>query len=293
MIRMDVPESNARPQTRKVVALLESPADGELARVLCEYGAQLMTAALASEALYLELEEVRSALDELAADRYELVLFMTGSAVSSVIEMARELGRSSDLSSALRRVTTVCRGPKATAALRSHGLTQSLKSEEALNDTRLLQGLCGLARPGHTVLRFNGDPQDALAHTLRKRSVNLREIWLNLRVSPDDSREAVALVHAIVEQRVDALVVTAEIQFRRLYQVARQLDLARQLVQALRRHVVVVTIQVDCGDILDAHGIRAHRMPPHPEMLVLALMRFLEQRIASERAVEAFARPPD
>ena len=90
-----------------------------------------------SEALYLELEQVRCLIDELAAGKYEVVLFMSGSAVSSLFECAQEIGRRSELVSALRALTVTCRGPKATAGLRRFGVHAKPESTAPLTTTSL------------------------------------------------------------------------------------------------------------------------------------------------------------
>jgi len=78
-------------------------------------------------------------------------------------------------------------------------------------------------------------------------------------------------------------VVSCEIQFLHLYQIARRLELARELVYALRKHVTVAVVGTSSRDILEAHGVRPHLMPAQPQMLIMALMHFLETRAAALR----------
>jgi len=127
----------------------------------------------------LLLEEVRGLLDELAAGRHEALIFMTGNSVASLFEVARELGRHSDLLNALRVVTTACRGPKAAAVLRGLGLRPTFGERGLFTIPRLIYALSRLELAGRSVVRFNGAPGDAIANELRAQRATLREFSIH------------------------------------------------------------------------------------------------------------------
>jgi len=262
---------------RAVVALLEAK-PSELSGLLEAHDAISIAVPPVSEALYLELEEVRCLIDELASGRYEVALFMSGSAVSALFECAQEVGRRGDLVSALRSVTITCRGPKATAGLRRFGLNAKPEAGSPLTTNSLVRSLQQLDLAGRGVLRFNGELDDALSKSLRAQGAHLREIELTQRRSARDTAESETLVRMIVDGAVQALVVSCEIQFLHLYQVARRIELARELVNALRKRVVVAVVGTSARDIVEAHGVRPHVMPAQPQLLIMALMHFLETR---------------
>src|SRR6478735_5249183 len=133
-------DSNSVFSGRAVVALLEAR-PSELSALLEAHDAVPIAVPAVSEALYLELEEVRCVIDELSAGRYEVALFMSGSAVSSLFECAHEVGRRGDLVSALRMLTIVCRGPKATACLRRFGLQGKVEASAPLTTQRMMRVL--------------------------------------------------------------------------------------------------------------------------------------------------------
>jgi len=275
-------ESKPNLSGRAHVALLEAN-PSELNALLQAHGATPITVPPVSEALYVELEEVRRLIDELAAGKYEVLLFMSGSAVSSLFECAHEVGRRGDLVSALRSLFIVCRGPKATACLRRFGLQSKVEASVPLTTQRLIRVLQQLELTDKGVLRFNGEPDDPLASSLSAQRANVREIALVQRRSPKDTAACEALLQMIVGGSVQALVVSCEIQFLHLYQIARRLELARELVYALRKHVTVAVVGTSSRDILEAHGVRPHLMPAQPQMLIMALMHFLETRAAALR----------
>lgn len=270
-------ESNSRFSGRAVVALLEAQPT-ELEALLLAHDAIPIAVPPISEALYLELEQVRCLIDELAAGRFEVALFMSGSAVSALFECAHEIGRRSELVSALRSLTIGCRGPKATAGLRRFGLYERPEPSSSLTTNTLLRSLQRLDLASKSVLRFNGEADDALALSLRAQGANLRDVTLSQRRSPGDTAQSEALVRMIVGGAVHALVVSCELQFLHLYQVARRLELVRELVYALRKRVVVAVVGTSARDVVEAHGVKVHVMPAQPQLLLMALMHFLEAR---------------
>ena len=126
-------------------------------------------------------EELSSVLDELAAGRHELVIFMTGSAAASLFETAQNQGRRAELLRALHRVTVACRGPKAASVVRGFGLPKAIGSQDSLTMLRLLHALGKLELSGQSVLRLDGVPGDELARRLRARRVQLCDVQLRPR----------------------------------------------------------------------------------------------------------------
>lgn len=289
-MELSVPvKSSARP----VVALLEARMKSELSRLVEKHGGAPLCVPAVREAPRIEPEAVRELLDELAAGRHEIVIFMTGVAVSLLFELAQELGRHAELVAALRNITTVCRGPKPTAALRGFGVPPTLSAREPFTAAELIDALSDLEISGRGVLLFNyGERSETLSETLLARRADLREFWLYQWQFPVDTLPLEQLVRRIVERSVDALAITCQIQFRHLYQVAERLDLGRELLDALRNDVVVAAVGPTCRAIIEVHGVTPHVMPEHPKMgpLVMSLMRYLDAKLGSERRVAALSR---
>jgi uroporphyrinogen-III synthase len=282
-------KSNSRP----VVALLEARMKSELARLVEKHGGAPLCVPAVGEAPRIEPDAVRELLDELNAGRHEVVIFMTGVAVSLLFELAQELGRHAELVTALRNVTTVCRGPKPTAALRGFGVPPTLSAREPFTAAELIDALSELEISGRGVLLFNyGERSETLSETLLARRADLKEFWLYQWQFPKDSEPLERLVRRIVERSVDALAITCQIQFRHLYQVAERLDLGREMVDALRKDVVVGAVGPTCRAIIEVHGVTPHVMPEHPKMgpLVMALMRHLDTKLGNERRASAMPR---
>ena len=280
-------------RARPVIALLESRMKSELSRLVEKHGGAPLCVPAVHEAPHIEAEAIRGVLDELAEGRHEVVIFMTGVAVSLLFELAQELGRNAELVTSLRNLTTVCRGPKPTAALRGFGVPPTLSAREPFTAAELIDALSDLEIAGRSVLLFNyGERSETLSETLLARRADLREFWLYRWQLPADVGALESLVRRIVDRSVDALAVTCQIQFRHLYQVAERMDLGRELMDALRKDVAVAAVGPTCRAIIEVHGVAAHVMPDHPKMgpLVMALMRYLDTKEGSRRRASDVSR---
>jgi uroporphyrinogen-III synthase len=276
--------SQAEPQ-RPVVALLETRMSSELARLVEKHGGRPLCVPAVLEAPQTETAAIQGLLDELAGGGRDVVIFMTGVAVSLLFELAEQLGRRAELVTSLKRVTTVCRGPKPTAALRGFGVPPTLSAREPFTAAELIDALADIEVSGKHLLLFNyGERSETLSETLLARQADLHEFWLYRWLMPVDTTALERLVHRIVDRDVDALAVTCQIQFRHLYRVAERLDLADEMIRALKSSVVVAAVGPTCRAILEVYGVEPQVMPDHPKMgpLVMALMRHLHSRAGRE-----------
>ena len=211
---------------------------------------------------------------------------MTGVAVSLLFEIAERIGRRPDLVAGLRGVTTLCRGPKPTAALRGFGVVPTLTARESFTSAEVIDALAGIELEGRRVLLFHyGERSDSLAETLLARQVVLDEQWLYRWLLPEDTSGLEQLVERVVTGEVDALAVTCQVQFRHLHEIARRMGLEQELVRTLNERVTVAAVGPTCQAILQMHGVHVDVMPDHPKMgpLVVALMRHVGRHTAHPR----------
>lgn len=186
--------------------------------------------------------------------------------MSLLFEMAERLQLRPDLVAGLRRITTVCRGPKPTAALRGFGVAPTLTAREAFTSAEVIDAFASMELKGRRVLLFHyGERSDALAETLLAREAILEEQWLYRWRLPENTTDLERLVSDIIRGDVDALAVTCQIQFRHLFQIAERLGRDGDLVRALNERVVVAAVGPTCHAILQVHGVDVHVMPEHPK----------------------------
>ena len=280
---------------RPVVALLESRLANELSRLVEKHGGAPLCVPAVQESQQLSPEEMTRLLDDLQARQYDLVIFMTGAAVSLLFERAEQLGRRTQLVTALRHVTTACRGPKPTAALRGFGVPPTLTARDPYTAAELIDALSGVDLGGRRAVLFHyGDRSATLAETLIARRVQLDEVWLYRWLLPSDTSALRDLVERMIAGSIDALGVTCQIQFRHLHAVARDAQRDGELVRALASGKVVVgAVGPTCSAVLQAYGIHPQVTPDHPKMgpLVLALLRHLQRNRPAPAAAPSALQP--
>jgi uroporphyrinogen-III synthase len=276
----------ANKTQRPIVALLETRMSHELGRLIEKHGGAALRVPAVCEAPQQAGAAVPQLLDDLALERFDVVIFQTGVAVSLLFELAEQLGRRPELVSSLRRLTTICRGPKPSAALRGFGVATTLTAREPFTSGELIDALEDLEVIGRRVLLFNyGERSETLSETLLARRAELHEFWLYRWQLPEDTQPLESLIRSLVAGEVDALAVTCQIQFRHLYQIAERIELERELIAALNERVLVGAVGPTCRAILEAYGVRPRVMPEHPKMgpLAIAMLRALEQKTEKEQ----------
>jgi uroporphyrinogen-III synthase len=264
-----------------LVALLESRMSRELARLVEKHGGEPLCVPAVREHHELDTDTAGRLITALANGEYDVAVFMTGVAVSMLFEIGERIGRRPDLVAGLRHVTTVCRGPKPTAALRGFGVPPTVSAKESYTSAEVIDAFADLELRGKRVILFHyGERSESLAETLLARQAVLHEQWLYRWHLPEDLTGLQRLVTDILEGKVDALAVTCQIQFRHLYQVAEGMGAERDLVRALNGRVVVAAVGPTCSAILQSHGVRVQVVPEHPKMgpLIVTLMRHLDTR---------------
>jgi uroporphyrinogen-III synthase len=267
--------------TPPTVALLEARMSNELARLVQKHGGAPLCVPAVRERHEFGDKEARALFASLAARKFDVVVFMTGVAVSLLFGAAEQLGHRADIVAALKSATTVCRGPKPTAALRGFGVSPTLTASESFTSAEVIDALATIDLSGRRVLLFHyGERSDSLAETLIARDAIVDEQWLYRWQLPEDTSGLARLVRSIVAGEIDALAVTCQIQFRHLFHIAEQIGAAHDLVDALNGRTVVAAVGPTCLAILQAHGVAVDVVPDHPKMgpMIVALMRHLDRR---------------
>jgi uroporphyrinogen-III synthase len=280
-----VPSPTSRQRLPRV-ALLESRMSRELARLVEKHGGDPVCVPAVRESHELSPEAADRLITSLADGAYDIAVFMTGVAVSMLFEIGEQIGRRPDLVAALRGLTTVCRGPKPTAALRGFGVVPTLIALESFTSAEVIDAFADIELRGQRVLLFHyGERSDALAETLLARQAVVDEQWLYRWRLPVDLTGLEGLVAQIIAGEIDALAVTCQIQFRHLFQVAQRMGVEHDLIHTLNGRVVVAAVGPTCSAILKVHGVRVDIVPEHPKMgpLIVSLMRHLD-RLAAPRA---------
>lgn len=262
------------------VAVLEGRRASELAELVRTHGGDPISAPALREVPLGRSDEVASFIGRLIDGACQVAVFLTGAGAILLFQAAEALRRMPDLRQALQRMTTVCRGPKPSAALRQAGVQVSLAAREPYTTTELLDamGALDLAGVGVALLHY-GEPSTGLAQALRDRGARLEELQIYEWSLPEDLGPLKGLVTELVAGRVDAIVFTSQVQVRHLFQVAAEDGRTDALAGALRSGTVVASVGPICSAVLASFGVTPHVAPARPKMhpLVDALAAYLEQ----------------
>jgi len=260
------------------VGILEARMSTELANLVKRHGGTPVNAPALREAPR-DAPGVGSFLEELCADRFGYVIFLTGVGATALLKEADRLGRLSDTLAALRRTITVCRGPKPSSVMSRQHIPIGRSAAEPYTSTELLAALAQDDLTSTTVAIVHyGEANRPLTDALAARGARLEEIQLYQWELPEDLAPLTALVHEIVSGSIGALVLTSQVQCRHLFEVAERAGLARTLSDALNSRVVVASIGPVCTKALQAHGVTPRVIPATPKMgpLITALSDYFE-----------------
>jgi len=261
------------------VAILEARMSTELAAMVERLGGVPRSAPAVRESPLEQPDEIGAFIDALCAGRFASVVLMTGVGVTALLREAEKTGRLEATLAALRMTTTVCRGPKPVAVLRRHDVPVGITAAEPHTTAELLQALAAVDVTGKTVgFLHYGERNEKAADGLRARGATVEEVCLYEWRLPDDVAPLERLVDEIIEGRIDAIVVTSQIQARHLFQIAGRLGKTRALTDALNGQVVVAAVGPVCAAALREAGVVPHVQPAHPKMgpMMIALADYFE-----------------
>ena len=137
----------------------------------------------------------------------------------------------------------MCRGPKPVAVLRRTTCPSASRLPEPHTTTELLQALASVDVAGKTIgFLHYGERNEAAADGLRARGATVEEVCLYEWRLPEDLAPLERLVDEIVEGRIDALVITSQVQCRHLFEIAGRLGKRQALTDALNAKAVVAAV---------------------------------------------------
>jgi uroporphyrinogen-III synthase len=261
------------------VALLEGRMGRELASLIRRHGGEPVSVPAVREVPLSCSNDVAKLLDALRDGDIQFVILLTGVAVNALFQEAESLGRSQELGIELRKVATVCRGPKPAAALKVRGIAPSMNIVSPFTSSELLTKLAEveLAGKGVALLHYGERALD-VAQALRNRGAKLRELCLYEWALPEDIEPLRMMVADIIDGRFAAVAFTSKAQVHHLFRVAAlEVGGAERLAEAMKTRVVVATVGPTCSAAVIGFGVVPHVMPTQPKMgpMVGALAQYL------------------
>jgi uroporphyrinogen-III synthase len=252
----------------------------ELAELVRRHGGVVRSAPAVREAPLDCSALVSDFLDRIRTPARRVHVFLTGAGATALFQEAERQGQLPFIIDSIRAGTSICRGPKPTAALKRYGLNPNASAALPYTSRELLEAMAGTDLDGAEVtLVHYGERNESLSDELRQRGATLNELCLYEWRLPEDVGPLQDLARGLVKLEVDAVIFTSQVQWKHLLRVATALGLSDALIHALNSNVVVASVGPICSAALHAAGFHPHVVPDNPKMgpLVTALAEHFTQ----------------
>ncbi len=285
------------------IAAFESRRCDDMARLIQRSGG---VAHVSPSMREVPIEPNRNAIDfayRLMTGHISVVVLMTGVGFRYMLRaIERHLDQQRFLDS-LSDVTTVCRGPKAAAAMREVGLKPSYRVAEPNTWREVLQTIdAHIPIANQNVgLQEYGVSNASLVAGLEARGATVEPVRVYGWEFPEDTGPLETNVRALAAGQRDVLLLTSAHQIVNMLRMAERLQIVDELREGLH-HTVICSIGPTTSQMLEECEIHVDLEPSHPKMghlvaeaarrgVSLAAARKRQQISLPHRRADAMAHP--
>ena len=190
-----------------------------------------------------------------------LTVLLTGEGLRRLLGVTERRGMAQSFHEALARQPFLVRGPKPARVLKEIGL-EPRWSAATPTTAGVIETLRQIDLSGRDVgvQLYGEEPNFPLIAALRAAGANPRPVAPYVYAPKTDDEQVAALIGALDEGRVDAILFTSQPQYRRLREVAQASGLLDALERGMARTRVAAVGPVVAGD-LGRLGVRVDVMP--------------------------------
>ena len=249
---------------------LESRRADQMARLIENHGGVGLVAPSMREIPLKENSAALSFAEDLFAGKFDAVIFLTGVGTRILFGAVETKHPREKLVEALSRLPVVARGPKPVAALREFAVPIAVIVPEPNTWRDILRALDEhqprVPLPGKRIaLQEYGVSNRELIHGLEARGASVTPVPVYQWALPEDIGPLQRAIQAIVDGKIDVLLITSANQVHNLMEVASQSGLEEAVRRGLQ-HTLVVSIGPISTEALRAYGIAPDLEPIHPKM---------------------------
>jgi len=200
---------------------------------------------------------------------YDLVVFLTGAGVRTMLNVVETKYDKESFLAALRSVKVACRGPKPSSALKELNVPVVVSAPEPCTWREMLS--CLDTEFGGSLSQFRvavqeyGASNPELLSALTERSKQVTKVPVYQWALPDDLQPLRECVLGIANGTVDVVLFMTAVQVIHLFQVAEQMDYADELRRGLET-VAVLSIGPTTTEELRHYGVTPDFEPSRPKM---------------------------
>lgn len=251
------------------VLSLESRRAKEIEKLIRTYGGEAMVVPSMRE---VGLESNGAVLEFAAGllrGEFDLVIFLTGVGVRTMLELVQSRVDREEFLTALRKVKIGARGPKPATVLRELKVPVHIVPEEPSTWHEMMRAIdeeCGSSLGEMRIaLQEYGASNPEFLTELSSRSRSLTKVPVYQWALPEDLAPLEQSVSALVNGAFDVVMFLTSVQVIHLFQVAEQMGVASRLREALHS-IVVLSIGPTTSEELAHYGIQPDFAPSHPKM---------------------------
>jgi uroporphyrinogen-III synthase len=248
------------PLAQRTVALAEGRQLEELAQMLEKEGATPLRYPMLTILDAPDEAPILAWIDQLVADSFDWVIFLTGEGMRRLLACADRHGRRDPFLAALARTRTITRGPKPVKAMKEVNLTPTLVAQTPTTDG-VIASLRLVPLQNLTVaVQLYNESNPPLVQFLRESGATPVTVQPYIYAPASDADRIVHLFQQMADGKVDALIFTSSPQIDRLFEVARERTQTDLLRQGLSRTIIAAVGPI-VRESLQKQGVTVHVCP--------------------------------
>jgi uroporphyrinogen-III synthase len=251
----------------KRVLSLESRRATETAELIRRNGGEPFVAPSIREVPLSHNEEALLFGTRLLAGDFEMVILTTGVGTRILVRVLATRYSQDQITDALRRVTTVARGPKPVAALREMGMQPTLVASEPNTWKEIIAVVDG--RPERRVaVQEYGRMNPELHASLRERGFEVTPVPVYQWQYPEDLTPLREAAQQLAAESFDVVMLTSSVQVEHLLHTADEMGLEQPVRRGIRT-AVIASIGPTTSDTLREYGFTPDLEASHPKLGLL------------------------
>lgn len=204
-------------------------------------------------------------VERLFAGEFEVFIATTGTGLGYLRDAIATKYRLEDLTTALKGLITVARGPKPVPVFGELGVPVSIKVPEPNTWREVLASIENFPQRRVAIQEY-GRPSFELIDALRERGYEVTPVHVYRWELPADRGPLEEAARGVAQRAFDVLIFTTSVQLVHLLEVAAGMGLEREVRQALRDDIVVSSVGPIMTAALADHGLEPDIVPVHPKM---------------------------
>jgi uroporphyrinogen-III synthase len=246
------------------VLALESRRATEIAQLIRNQGGEAFVAPSMREVPLEANAEAFSFAERLFRGEFDMMIFLTGVGCRVLHKTLAAKYGEQRFPEALRRLTTVARGPKPVAVLRELNVPVTVMVPEPNTWRELLAAIEG--RPERRIaIQEYGRPNTELLSELRERGAEVTTVQVYQWDRPEDLEPLRKAARGLARKAFDVVLFTSSIQLEHLLMTAAELGMEQDVMGGLR-HSKIGSIGPTMTQTLEEHGLHPAVIPSHPKL---------------------------